>query len=287
MRKKFSYFSIVISLFLVSVGFTQTTTTTAKPDFPPSYYDIVAMFLIAIIIISFIAIVYYEGRKGVAEEKEVLQKQPSAFARFRRYITKTTPVETEHELLLDHEYDGIRELDSKIPPWFLWLFYLTIAFAIFYMLDYHVFNSSPLQAEEYQLQVKQAELERAALINSGAFLNEESVTLLTDPAAIDAGKQIFATNCVACHAADGGGLVGPNLTDDYWIHGGGIKNVFKTIKYGVTAKGMIAWQSQLNPKQMQDVASYVISLHGTKPANPKQPEGTIWKESDSTAVASN
>ena len=137
------------------------------------------------------------------------------------------------------------------------------------MLDYHVLNSSPLQDEEYQLQVQQAEVERAALINSGAFLNEESVTLLTDPAALDAGKQIFTTNCVACHAADGGGLVGPNLTDDYWIHGGGIKNVFKTIKYGVVAKGMISWQSQLNPKQMQDVASYIISLHGTTPANPK------------------
>ena len=285
MRKKFSYFSICISLFLVSSSFAQTTATTAKPDFPPSYYDIVAMFLIAIIIISFIAIVYYEGRKGDAEE-EVLVKQPSAFAKFRRAITKTTPVETEHELLLDHDYDGIRELDSKVPPWFLWLFYISIFFAVVYMLDYHVLNSSPLQDEEYQMQVQQAEVERAALINSGAFLNEESVTLLTDPAALDAGKQIFTTNCVACHAADGGGLVGPNLTDDYWIHGGGIKNIFKVIKYGVVAKGMISWQSQLNPKQMQDVASYVISLHGTSPANPKQQEGTIWKESDSTAVAS-
>ena len=285
MRKKFSYFSICISLFLVSSSFAQTTATTAKPDFPPSYYDIVAMFLIAIIIISFIAIVYYEGRKGAAEEEDLV-KQPSAFAKFRRAITKTTPVETEHELLLDHDYDGIRELDSKVPPWFLWLFYISIFFAVVYMLDYHVLNSSPLQDEEYQMQVQQAEVERAALINSGAFLNEESVTLLTDPAALDAGKQIFTTNCVACHAADGGGLVGPNLTDDYWIHGGGIKNIFKVVKYGVVAKGMISWQSQLNPNQMQDVASYVISLHGTSPANPKQQEGTIWKESDSTAVAS-
>ncbi len=285
MRKKSSYFSILVSLFLVSSSLAQTTTT--QPDFPPSYYDIVAMFLIAIIIISFIAIVYYEGRRTLPEEDEALVKQPSAFARFRRFITKTTPVETEHELLLNHEYDGIRELDSQVPPWFLWLFYLTIAFAVFYMLDYHVFSSSPLQDEEYQLQVQQADIERAALMKSGAFLNEESVTLLTDQAALDAGKQIFTTNCVACHAADGGGLVGPNLTDDYWIHGGGIKNVFKVIKYGVVAKGMISWQSQLNPKQMQDVASYIISLHGTTPANPKQPEGTVWKESDSTAVASN
>jgi cytochrome c oxidase cbb3-type subunit 3 len=283
MRKKFNHFTVLLAALILI--FTSPIFAAGESDFPPSYYDIVAMFLIAIIIISFIAIVYYEGRTA-ADEEVVLKKEPSAFAKFRRYITKTTPVETEHELLLDHDYDGIRELDSKIPPWFLWLFYLTIAFAIFYMLDYHIFNSSPLQDEEYAIQVKQAEIERTALINSGAFLNEETVTLLKDAAALDAGKQIFTTNCVACHAADGGGLVGPNLTDDYWIHGGGIKNIFKTIKYGVTAKGMIAWQSQLNPNQIQDVASYVISLRGTKPANPKQPEGTVWTESDSTTVAS-
>ena len=286
MRKKFNYFTGLLAAIVVLIS--SPISAAGESDFPPSYYDIVAMFLIAIIIISFISIVYYEGRKGVSEEEaEALKKEPSAFAKFRQFITKTTPVETEHELLLDHEYDGIRELDSKIPPWFLWLFYLTIAFAIFYMLDYHVFNSSPLQEEEYAIQVQQADFERAALMKSGAYLNEESVTFLTDPTAIDAGKQIYTANCVACHAADGGGLVGPNLTDDYWIHGGGIKNIFKVIKYGVSAKGMIAWQSQLNPKQMQDVASYVITLHGTIPANPKQPEGPIWKESDSTAVDSN
>ena len=285
MRKKFNHFTVLLAALVMI--FSSPIFAAGESDFPPSYYDIVAMFLIAIIIIGFTAIVYYEGRKGVAEEEEVLVKQPSAFAKFRRVITKTTPVETEHELLLNHDYNGIKELDSQIPPWFLWLFYITIFFSIVYMLDYHVFNSSPLQDEEYQLQVKQAEVERAALMNSGAMLNEETVALLTDQAAIDNGKQIFATNCVACHAADGGGLVGPNLTDDYWIHGGGVKNIFKTIKYGVTAKGMIAWQTQLNPKQMQDVASFIITLHGTTPVTPKQPEGTVWKESDSTAVASN
>jgi cytochrome c oxidase cbb3-type subunit 3 len=285
MRKKFNHFTVLLAALVMM--FSSPIFAAGESDFPPSYYDIVAMFLIAIIIIGFTAIVYYEGRKGVAEEEEVLVKQPSAFAKFRRVITKTTPVETENDLLLDHDYDGIKELDSQIPPWFLWLFYITIFFSIVYMLDYHVFNSSPLQDEEYQLQVKQAEVERAALMNSGAMLNEETVTLLSDQAAIDNGKQIFAANCVACHAADGGGLVGPNLTDDYWINGGGIKNVFKTIKYGVVAKGMISWQTQLNPKQMQEVSSYIVTLHGTTPVTPKQPEGTIWKESDSTAVTSN
>lgn len=281
MRKKFNHYSLIISLFLLSTSFAQTSTAVPAPDFPPSYYDVVALFLIAIIITGFIAIVYYEGRKEVVK----VRKTNEALSKFWQYITRSTPIEKEADIMLDHNFDGIRELDNKIPPWFSWLFYLTIAFAVFYLLDYHVFNASPLQDEEYQIQVKEAEMQRAALIKSGAFLNEESVTLLTDPASIDAGKQIFTTNCVACHAADGGGLVGPNLTDEYWIHGGGIKNIFKTIKYGVTAKGMIAWQSQLSPKQIQDVASFVISLHGSKPVSPKQPEGTIWQEekNDSTS----
>ncbi|HMN50109.1 MAG TPA: cbb3-type cytochrome c oxidase N-terminal domain-containing protein [Ignavibacteriaceae bacterium] len=283
MRKKFNHFVLIIILILISDSFAQNSNSTAAPapDFPPSYYDVVALFLIAIIITGFIAIVYYEGRKEVVRVKKTV----SAFARFRQYITRSAPIEKEADIMLDHDFDGIRELDNRVPPWFSWLFYVTIIFAVIYLLNYHVFQASPLQDEEYQMQVKEAEAQRTALVKSGAFLNEETVTLLTDPASLDAGKQIFTTNCIACHAADGGGLVGPNLTDDYWIHGGGIKNIFKTIKYGVTAKGMIAWQSQLNPKQMQEVASYVISLHGTKPANPKQPEGTIWKDSTVTTAA--
>jgi cytochrome c oxidase cbb3-type subunit 3 len=279
MIKKSNIIVLTLNMLLVTNSFAQTTDSSpVKPDFSPSYYDVVALFLVAIIITGFIAIVYYEGRKAIVKE----HKLRKAFANFRQFVTRSAPIEKESEILLDHDYDGIKELDNKIPPWFSWLFYGTILFGVFYLLDYHVFHASPLQAEEYQIQVRAADAKREALIKSGAFLNEESVTLLNDPASLDAGKQIFATNCVACHGPDGGGLVGPNLTDDYWIHGGGIKNVFKTVKYGVTAKGMISWQSQLSPKQIQEVASYVISLHGTKPANPKPPEGTIWKDSTST-----
>lgn len=282
MKIKFNnLFIIFIILPFTSLLAQTNSTSTPTQDFPSSYYDVVALLLIAIIISGFIALVYYEGKK----EKEKEKKFASAFARFRQFITRYTPIEKESEILLDHDFDGIKELDNRIPPWFTWLFYLTIIFAIFYLLDYHVFHASPLQEEEYQNQVKEADAKREALIKSGALLNEETVTLLTDKESLEAGKQIFAANCVACHASDGGGLVGPNLTDDYWIHGGGIKNIFKTIKYGVPAKGMIAWQSQLSPKQIQEVASFVISLHGTKPANPKAPEGTIWKDSTSVATS--
>lgn len=245
----------------------------AESDFPPNYYDLVAMFLILTIVAGFIALLYFESTKHIERKAK-----ESLLAKLRQIVTRSTPVEKENEILMDHDYDGIKELDNRIPPWFTWLFYITIIFSVYYMLHYHVLGTGELQAEEYETEVQLAELRRAELVKSGAFLNEETVTLLTDESDLQSGKAIYDANCVACHGQFGEGLVGPNLTDDYWIHGGGIKNVFKVTKYGVPAKGMISWQTQLSPNQMQEVASYVISLHGTEPPNPKAPEGERWEE---------
>lgn len=125
---------------------------------------------------------------------------------------------------------------------------------------------------------------------AGANVDENSVVVLTDAGAIAAGKGIYDGNCASCHGVAGEGLVGPNLTDAYWLHGGGIKNVFKTIKYGVPAKGMIAWQNQLNPEAIQKVSSYIVTMQGSNPANAKAPQGEIWNEAaspqDSTKVDS-
>lgn len=267
--------SFYMKVLLITLTFSGFMLAAGEADYPENYYDKVAVFLIIVIILGFLALAYFEGRQKQIPEK----KKSVLWAKIKQYLTKSTPIEKEDEIMLvDHNYDGIRELDNRIPPWFSGLFYVTILFAIWYMIYYHVTGAGQLQEQEYAEEIRLAEIKKAELIKSGALINEETVTLLTDKAALDEGREIFTKNCVACHAADGGGLVGPNLTDDYWIHGGGIKNVFKVIKYGVTNKGMLAWQNQLNPNQMQAVASYVISLHGTKPANPKAPEGEIWKE---------
>jgi cytochrome c oxidase cbb3-type subunit III len=185
------------------------------------------------------------------------------------------PAEKE-QLMTDHNYDGIMELDNPPPAWFQFLFYFTIAFAVIYMINYHVLSKQNSSLDEYMQEMSAANLQREELVKSGALINENNVVALTDPADLDKGKEIFTANCVSCHNVDGGGGVGPNLTDDNWIHGGGIVNVFKTVKYGVPSKGMITWQTQLNPKQIQQVSSYVLTFKGTKPAAPKAPEGPVW-----------
>jgi len=272
-----SNFEFRISKLVIAFifSFVNNVSAAGKSDYPPNYYDTVAVILLIVIVFALISIIYYEGKLKVEK-----QKKDSILLKIRQALTKSTPIEREEEIMFDHDFDGIRELDSKVPPWFSWLFILTIIFAIYYMLHYHVFGTGDLMHEEYNQEVMAATLEKEALMKSGAFVNEETVTYLTEPTELEAGKAIYEANCIACHATDGGGIVGPNLTDKYWIHGGGIKNVFKVIKYGVVEKGMISWQTQLNPNQMQEVASYVLSLQGTTPAAPKQPEGEIWKEEE-------
>jgi len=267
--------ALFISIFIQNSLFAQasSTGTAAKPDFPESYYTVLAIGFLTILVA--IVMGFFIFGMGEGKEKPVVVKE-SLIKKLLKKLSGAAPLEKEQDILLEHEYDGIRELDNKIPPWFSYLFYFTILFSVIYLLDYHVFGSGKVMQDEYAQEMKIAAIQRAALEKTGAFVNETSVTALVDVTDIASGKKIFDANCVACHAAGGAGLVGPNLTDDYWIHGGGIKNIFKTIKYGVPAKGMISWQTQLNPKQIQEVASYILSIHGTNPPNPKAPQGNIY-----------
>ncbi len=250
--------------------------------FTPEYYDVAAILFVGILILVILAFLKWGTEE---KETEAAKEGSQVWSKIKHYLTAVTPIEDEKEILMDHDYDGIKELDNKIPPWFSYLFYTTIIIAVYYILNYHVFKTGLLQADEYKAEMQQAALLQAQLESSGTFLNENNVTLLTDNSDIKEGEKIFKTNCVACHRDDAGGAVGPNLTDNYWIHGGGIKNVFKTIKYGVPDKGMVTWQQTLSPKQIQDVASYVISLKGTNPVNPKPPQGDLYVAADSTASA--
>ena len=219
---------------------------------------------------------------GHEEEELALAKEaeePSFADTILHKLTQAVDVEHEEDVLMHHEYDGIRELNNVLPPWWLWLFYGTIIWGVVYLVNVHILGVMPLQAEEYEQEMAQAKEDVAAyLAQFSNLVDESNVTVATDEATLASGESIYKQFCVACHGANGEGGVGPNMTDAYWIHGGGIKNVFKTIKYGVPQKGMISWQSQLKPSEMQAVASYILTLQGTDPPNQKEPQGEIWKE---------
>ena len=196
----------------------------------------------------------------------------------KQFFTKAVPLEKEADMLLDHDYDGIKELDNALPPWWKYGFYITILVAVFYILKFEVWHTGMNPTEEYNTEMTIAKTETDAYLASAKEnVDENSVTDL-DAAGNAAGKAIFAKTCVPCHLADGQGLVGPNLTDEYWIHGGSIKDIFKTIKYGFPDKGMQSWQTTYSPVEMQQLSSYIRSLRGTNPPNPKAPQGDLYKE---------
>lgn len=235
------------------------------------------LFIILALLVNIKFLISAEKEKAITEPAVLKTPQLSWWDK----INKLRPVNQEAELDLGHEYDGIRELNNRLPPWWLYGFYLTIIVAFIYMWRYHVSHTAPLSIQEYENSVQVADMEiKEYLKKKGENMNENSVTLLTDAADIKAGKAIFTdpSRCITCHGPEAGGnSVGPNLTDDYWIYGGNIKDLFKTIKYG-TNKGMRSWKDDLSARQIAQVASYVKSLHGTKPANPKPPQGEFYKE---------
>jgi cytochrome c oxidase cbb3-type subunit III len=197
---------------------------------------------------------------------------------FWQKLLSLRPLEVEKQLQpklqLDHAYDGIIELDNPTPPWFNVLFYGTIGFGLLYLMVYHVAGSGQVMAQEYQAEMQVAEVARKSYIEQFAKnINENNVTALTKAGSLESGAAIFKQNCVACHGEKGEGKIGPNLTDDYWLHGGTPKDIFHVIAEGIPDKGMIAWNKSLNPLQIQEVMSYIVTLKGTKPANAKEPQG--------------
>lgn len=246
------------------------------------------IFAVAVEIISeALRSILYRGLTDEAKDRylasEELRKENS-FSWFKKAYSKmlgSKPIEKEEEIILDHNYDGIKELDNTLPPWWVYMFYATILFAAIYLVRFGVFGDTN-QAQEYEIAVAEAKIELAEYKKTAkGLVDANTVELLTEPGDLSAGKAIFTENCVACHKADGGGGIGPNLTDSYWILGGGIKNVFNTLTQGGRAgKGMISWKSELSPLERAQVASYVLGFEGTTPADPKPAEGEIWIDPD-------
>ncbi len=254
-------------------------------------YPAVSLFLFLVLLI----LIAIEAIIGALENVMLQKMDKETKARFLSEKDKTIefkwikntykkllgskPIEEEGEIILDHNYDGIKELDNSLPPWWVYSFYISIVFAAIYLLRYHVFDG-PSQIEEFEAKMAQAKTDIEEYKKTAKDLVDiNTVTMLTDVEDLSAGKAIWDINCVACHMADGGGSIGPNLADEYWILGGGIKNVFQTISEGGRdGKGMIAWKQLLKPLEMAQVSSYILTLQGSTPANPKAPEGEIWIE---------
>jgi cytochrome c oxidase cbb3-type subunit 3 len=196
----------------------------------------------------------------------------------KQFFTKAIPLEKEADMLLDHDYDGIKELDNALPPWWKYGFYITIVVAVFYILKFEVWHTGMNPTQEYAEEMSAAKIQTDAYLASAKENVDENSVVQLDAAGAAAGKEIFTKTCVACHLAEGQGSVGPNLTDEYWIHGGGVKDIFKTIKYGYPDKGMQSWQTTYSPVQMQQLATYIRTLKGTNPPNPKAPQGDLYKE---------
>ena len=246
------------------------------------FFVMILVLVVAIYTLSILKMIIRSERGEVVEEVE----KESWWDKLKIKMTDAVPLEKEKTVLLTHEYDGIQELDNHLPPWWKWLFYATIVFGVFYLALHHVWKTAPLQVQEYQNELlAAAQLEDERKGDDEDLITEDNVTFSNETAVLEKGKQLYGVNCVACHRNDGGGLtgLGPNLTDVYWLHGGGIKNIYKTIQNGVQGTSMISWKTQMSPEDMRAVASYVVTMEGTNPPNAREPQGEEYVPEEAAA----
>ncbi len=275
----------IITLLLMFTG-SQAFAQDGNFDALVTLNDTAFIALITLNLFLFFAFLYLASKlnglfKLLMKDEE--GKVPETFMdKINVLLTDAVPVDEEEDVLMDHEYDGIHELDNNLPPWWVYGFYASIVFGVIYIFNYHITGNGDLQIAEYNNEMLEAEAAKAAFVTTQEnVVDESNVELLTAASDIAAGGKTFKLYCAPCHGENGGsqpGGVGPNLTDDYWIHGGSVTDIFKIIKYGVSEKGMVSWQAQLNPTQIQQVSSFIKSLAGTNPENPKEPQGDFWEE---------
>jgi cytochrome c oxidase cbb3-type subunit 3 len=280
-QKSSAPFFRVLLIFLVIFVITEYLYKTGND---PAFVSNPSVVLFLIIVLT--TLIAIEGiksgdrslEKTIEEELNLPEETKSTtqvlWKNMLKKLTKTKPITEEETILLDHNYDGIKELDNALPPWWLYSFYASIVFAVLYLGYYEILGGNTnVQNFEEEMEIARLNVEQYKRDNPSTF----DATKISSVSDTDAGQKIFKSNCAVCHAVDGGGGIGPNLTDDYWILGGGIKNIYNTISEGGRdGKGMIAWKNSLNAEKRQQVASYILSLQGTTPKKPKEKQGDLW-----------
>jgi cytochrome c oxidase cbb3-type subunit 3 len=252
-----------------------------SPTFSLSFQDVLTAVIAVLIVVMFFLLFLMQKMLQVIKtelkgDQPIAKVAASEEENWWTRFAGVKPLSKEKDIMIDHDYDGIHELDNPTPPWFNLLFYGTIFFAIVYLINYHVIGTGKVMEDEYAAQMAEAEEQKKNFLATAANLVDESnITLVTETAKLEEGKTIFLEKCKACHGDKGQGTAAaPNLTDEYWLHGGSLVDVFKSIKYGWPAKGMISWQNQIKPEQMQNVASFIMSIQGTVPAGEgREPQG--------------
>lgn len=282
----FTFILMVVPLLAKAKG-----SAASNPYLDWAYHNIFLVF--GIIVFTGVGITLWNAMNGIVEhqKREFLREQgiePSSIKAKKKdsYLKvlydkawSLVPIDKESDIDMGHDYDGIRELDNRLPPWWVWTFYLTIFIAVGYLYVYHGSDIGLSQHEEYveEMRLGQEQKEAFAARQKNA-IDEKNLAYITDAKVLDKAKGIYIANCAACHGAEGQGGVGPNMTDKYWIHGGSLSDVYQTIKNGVPEKGMIAWKTQMQPATILSLASYLKTLQGTNPPSPKEKQGDLYEE---------
>ncbi|RZK90839.1 MAG: c-type cytochrome [Pedobacter sp.] len=299
----------MLSLIFLGLGAFAQAEEVVAPTAPASSFGlsttevlIIALLLFAVVLLI-VSITLFNAFKIMLKEKANPQpfvkyqaeplldydewlKQNKTKPNIWTKLLSLKPIEEEKSLEIPHAYDGIKELNNPIPAWFNVLFYGTLVFAAGYLYYYHIGEYGERQDDEYATEIAKADIaKRAFLAKSTTNFDENTVKI--DPAQAANGKMVFDANCIACHGEKGEGLVGPNLTDEFWLHGGSVSDVFKVVKYGVPAKGMVSWEKNLSPQKISEVTNYILSLQGTNPANSKAPQGEKYEAKSAEGTVAN
>nr|MDQ6904678.1 c-type cytochrome [Bacteroidota bacterium] len=251
-----------------------------------TFYLLLSVLATEVIIISFLTFLIKRFSSELLPEKKAAIAKESKFklwwATLNKKLTRAVPLEKEADVMLDHDYDGIRELDNALPPWWKYGFYLTICVAVIYLLNFEVLGYGKNPTQEYNDEMAKASIAHEIYeANNKDKIDENNVTM-ANTAGLTAAKEIFTTKCFACHGKLGEGGAGPNLTDNYWLHGGTLNEIYHTIKNGYPDKGMQSWATVYSPKEISYLASFVKTLHGTNPPNAKAPQGDLFIDSSHT-----